>query len=403
MNAGEVASVTFETKFSTGGDHKVEVRLADDRLSADNRRYYSLEIVQEAQVLLVDGKDKNDPLLNETGYLQFVLSPKDPENPDKQNVITTEPVPQQRFAEKNLLNDQAIVLSNVTRVPRQLVSRLEKQVRAGMGLVIFLGDQVDVDDYNNAFGDAGVKLLPAKIKSSRGAKRRKSAIQQLPPIGDLLDRKSFRTRSCRDFKNPEYAKLLNEVKVYRAFDLEVPANDDSVRVVAYLANGKPAIVERKVGSGLVVFLYVFPATTAWSNLPTKFAFPILMQRCLSNMLTLGNRFAQESARLFADQRRDSAGRSDGNGKSHAAAARHAPRHAPGTDARRPCALYLRRDRPRRLLRRGSRPRSQSDDDVCLERKHRSRVQSPGRASRPNRSNRIILISISASSPNPKTS
>jgi hypothetical protein len=89
-----------------------------------------------------------------------------------------------------------------------------------------------------------------------------------------------------DFNNPEYTKLLNEVKVFRAFDLEVP-NDDSVRVVAWLANGKPAIVEKKVGSGLV-FLYVFPATTAWTNLPTKFAFPILMQRA-ANMLTLGNR------------------------------------------------------------------------------------------------------------------
>ena len=287
LPAGEVSSVHFETKFQSGGDHKIEVRLADDRLMADNRRYCSIEVVQEAQILLVDGKDQRaeDPLSNETGYLKYVLSPKDPENPDKQNVITTESVPHYRLSEKNLLNYQAMVLSNVARLPKPAVQRIEKQVRAGMGLIIFLGDQIDAEDYNTNFGDAGLKLLPGQIKATWG---------EAPAVGDakLPPSVPFSTEKLShpvmtEFNNPDFgAQFLNDVKVYKGYDVEV-AKDDAVRVVAYLANGKPAIIEKKVGQGFV-FLFAFPATTAWTNLPTQPAFAIIMLRT-SNMLTLGNR------------------------------------------------------------------------------------------------------------------
>ena len=289
LDAGAAASVKFETKFQSGGDHKVEVRLGDDRLLADNRRYCTIEVVQDAQVLLVDGKDQraDDPLSNETGYLKYALSPKDPENPEKQSVIVTESVPHYRFSEKNLLNYQAIVFSNVARIPKASAQRLEKQVRAGMGLIIFLGDQVEAEDYNANFGDAGVKLLPATIKPPWGEAPQVGEKKLPPSFPFSTDKLSHPVMT--DFKNPDYGpQLLNAVQVFRAYDLDVPANDDSVRVVAWLANGKPLIVEKKVGQG-IVFLFAIPATTAWSNLPTQGAtFLEIMQRTVS-MLTLGNR------------------------------------------------------------------------------------------------------------------
>jgi hypothetical protein len=69
VDAGTVGSVSFETRFKSGGDHKVEVRLQGDRLSADDRRYCTIEVVEESHMLLVDGRDqKTDDLLSsETG------------------------------------------------------------------------------------------------------------------------------------------------------------------------------------------------------------------------------------------------------------------------------------------------------------------------------------------------
>jgi hypothetical protein len=286
VNAHETVSVSFETKFTTGGDHKVEVRLADDRLMGDNRRFATIEVVEDSRILLVDGKEQraDDPLSNETGYLRFALSPRDPENPDKQNAMVTETVAQTRMSDRNLLNYQAVVLSNVSRLPQNSISLLERQIRAGMGLMVFLGDQSEPQVFNGMLGEGGAKLLPAKIGNPWG-----EAIgtnEQTPQAFSFAtDKLSHPIMS--DFSAlQEGPDLLSAVKIYRGYDLE-PIQDDSVRVIAYLSNGKPAIVERKIGSGYVI-VFAFPATTAWANLPTQPAFTILMFRTI-NMLTLGNR------------------------------------------------------------------------------------------------------------------
>ncbi|MCY3020288.1 MAG: BatA domain-containing protein [Planctomycetota bacterium] len=286
---GEVVSATFEAKFATGGDHKVEVRLADDSLMGDNRRYCTIEVVDESRILLVDGHAQraDDPLANETGYLRFALSPRDPENPERQTAVVTETVSQGRFADRNLLNYQAVVLANVSRLPQTAVTTLERQVRSGLGLLIFLGDQVEPSVLNGMLGEAGAKLLPAKIGSTWG-EAVELGTEKMPPaysFATAMEKLSHPIMS--EFNNADYgAEFLSAVKIYKAFELEKLA-DDSTRPVAWLTNGKPAIVEKKVGSG-VVLLFAFPATTAWGNLPTQQAFPILMLRAAS-LLTLGNR------------------------------------------------------------------------------------------------------------------
>ncbi|MGD0092358.1 MAG: SUMF1/EgtB/PvdO family nonheme iron enzyme [Planctomycetota bacterium] len=62
---------------------------------------------------------------------------------------------------------------------------------------------------------------------------------------------------------------------------------DAARFCNWLSNGKPAVLEKKVGAGEVL-LFSFPATTAWGNMPTQPSFTILMLRA-ANLLTLGNR------------------------------------------------------------------------------------------------------------------
>lgn len=284
--AHETVSVSFDSKFASGGDHKVEVRLADDRLMGDNRRYCTIEVVEDARILLVDGREQraDDPLSNETGYLRFAVAPRDPENPDKQGAITAETVAQSRMGDRNLLNYQTLVLSNVSRMPQNSISLLERQIRAGMGLMVFLGDQTDPLALNGMLGEGGAKLLPAKIGQPWGEAL---SLEETAVKGFSFDTSKLSHPIMSDFSALEEGPdLLSKVQVYRAYDLE-PVQDDSVRVVAYLANGKPAIVERKVGSGYVL-LFAFPATTAWANLPTQPAFAILMFRAI-NMLTLGNR------------------------------------------------------------------------------------------------------------------
>jgi hypothetical protein len=192
-------------------------------------------------------------------------------------------VPHYKLADKNLLNYQALALCNVTRVNQQTLSIINRLVHTGMGLMIFLGDQVDVQAYESLMGEAGAKLLPAKIGAPWG--EAPTLDQKLPPsVSFATDKLSHPVMA--DFRVADCVDLLDKVQVYRGYELE-PLKDDNVRVVAYLANGKPAIVERKVGSGFV-FLFAFPVTTKWSNLPNQYAFTIIMMRT-ANQLTLGNR------------------------------------------------------------------------------------------------------------------
>ena len=286
---GEKVSATFETRFTTGGDHKVEVRLADDALIGDNRRFCVIEVVDEARILLVDGHPQrvDDPLSNETGYLRFALSPRDPENPEKQGPIVSETVAQARFADRNLLNYQAVVLANVSRLPQSAIALLERQVKSGLGLLVFLGDQVEPQIYNSMFGDGGAKLLPAKIGATWGEALALGEEKTPTAFSFATGSEKLSHPIMNDFNNPDYgAEFLSAIKTYKAFDLE-PLVEDSVRVVAWFTNGKPAVVEKKVGSG-VILLCSFPATTAWGNLPTQPAFTVLMIRA-ANLLTLGNR------------------------------------------------------------------------------------------------------------------
>ncbi|MCZ7648034.1 MAG: BatA domain-containing protein [Planctomycetota bacterium] len=288
--SGEVTSVTFETLFQTGGDHKVEVRLADDRLAADNRRFCTVEVVDETHFLLVDGRDMrdNDPRTSETGYLQFALAPKDPEDPEAKTVVVCERVPHYRLGEKNLANYQALVLCNVDKLNPAAVQVIQRQVFSGMGLLIFLGDQTDPTYYNQTFGEAAAKLLPAEIGETWGTVPEIGA--DLPPSRSLAndaDRVSHPIMAA--FADALIKPMLAQIKVYKAFELK-PAQSEDVQAVAFLDDGRPLAVERKVGTGGVL-LFGVPATTMWSNLPTQPVFPITMFRA-AQRLTQGNRPAK---------------------------------------------------------------------------------------------------------------
>ncbi|GMV81020.1 MAG: hypothetical protein AMXMBFR7_22040 [Planctomycetota bacterium] len=287
IEPGEVATVTFETKFQTGGDHKVEIRLGDDRLSPDNRRFCTIEVVEETNVLLVDGRDmkNDDPRSSETGYLQYALAPRDPEQPESKTVVVCERVPHYRLSEKNLANYQALVLCNVEKLNAAQVQVIQRQVFSGMGLLIFLGDQTDPAYYMQTFGESAAKLLPAEIGETWGTAPELG--QELPPSKSLAsDATQVSHPMMATFNEPEVKPLLGLVKIFKAFELKPIAGDD-VQTVAFLEDGRPAILERKVGTGTVL-LASFPPTTAWSNLPTQPVFPVIFFRA-SQRMTLGNR------------------------------------------------------------------------------------------------------------------
>ena len=63
----------------------------------------------------------------------------------------------------NLDQYHAVVLANVYRLAEQTIESLSRFVRAGGGLMIFTGDQVDPEQFNASFVRDGHGLSPASL------------------------------------------------------------------------------------------------------------------------------------------------------------------------------------------------------------------------------------------------
>ena len=108
-------------------------------------------------LVLVDGEPSSDPLMGEVDFLGVALlagqEDADAWRVDVRNDVDWGAAP---IGQPDLL-----VLANVASLSATRVKELEQLVRRGMGLMIFLGDQVDTDNYNRLLFRNGDGLLPA--------------------------------------------------------------------------------------------------------------------------------------------------------------------------------------------------------------------------------------------------
>src|SRR5690606_14917514 len=76
LSAGREAAVEFQHQFAKPGSQIVEVRLADDPLPADNRRWNIVHCRDELPVLLVNGKISGERKDQATYFAHLALAPQ---------------------------------------------------------------------------------------------------------------------------------------------------------------------------------------------------------------------------------------------------------------------------------------------------------------------------------------
>jgi hypothetical protein len=122
---------------------------------------------------------------------------------------------------------------------------------------------VNADLYNRDLYDSRPSLLPARLGAIGS---HKSSLDAATLDHPALER--FRGAQDVDVNTAEFA---------RYFALKPAGDDRSVRVMAKLTNGSPALVEKQFGLGRVI-LAASSATTEWGSLPIKPAFlPLVHQ------------------------------------------------------------------------------------------------------------------------------
>jgi hypothetical protein len=258
-----VASVECSTVYSDPRPSgTVEFRLDADDLEADDARYLSFPVDASVKVLLVDGDYERDSELSETGRLAQLLNPyPDPEAGGTIFRLRTIEDRVFNLRSENLADYDLIVLANVARLDEGVAKDLDDAVRAGRGLLIFLGESVDARAWNERLHRAdGSGLLPARLGDVKGALER--GVEGFKPQVKNYDHPVLAL-----FADPELQPSLAQ-PVHRYFETEITPKDTATSVTIHLsddpADPDALVLEKPAGRGRVV-LWTTTADDAWSD------------------------------------------------------------------------------------------------------------------------------------------
>ncbi len=233
----------------------VELDTADD-LAVDNRFHFVLENQSTSRILAINGEPAKDVTRDELFFLERAI------NLPKLARFSLDQIGAAQLQQHDLNRYRAIILANIKDVSRQDVERLAYFVRAGGGLIIALGDQVNASIYNRLFQE----LTPASL-TNRGF--------------SAVDRDNGLILAEIDYQHPIFRLFADAgqsdpsiAEFYQYYHSE-PISPEAV--IASFDDGSPALLERRVGAGTVV-LFTSTLDTEWNNLPVKALYlPLIYQ------------------------------------------------------------------------------------------------------------------------------
>ena len=292
LGAGETTSVRFNFTFSGDEEEgdprrwlaprqvKVELQTArqgeDDRLPADSLAYFPARLVRGIPALIVDGDPSAEFGRAESFYLRRALAPLGP----VPSGVAAEVVTESELESLTLDKYQVIFLTNVYRLgdkTAENLAKLEKWVAAGGGLVIFPGDQIDEQFYNEMYFRDGAGLSPLRLENIRGDETEKTWVNLRI---ENANHEVFKTFAGQN--NP----LLDAVKTFRWWGATAKKEQlgKTVSILARFSDVEesPAIAEHKFGQGRVL-AFTIPADADWHNWTSDPSFLLATQELVRYM------------------------------------------------------------------------------------------------------------------------
>ncbi|MBN1591159.1 MAG: hypothetical protein JW888_16725, partial [Pirellulales bacterium] len=274
LAAGKSRLVRFSHRFDSPGSHTVETRVEKDRLAVDNHRWLVLPVRSALRALCVDGQPGGGDFRGASAYLAVALAPPGPES--LAAWVRPKIVPESALLELDLSQYDCIFLCNVAQLTSSEARVLGRYVRAGGGLVFFLGDRVLDDRYNRELVDRE-PLLPARLQGTV-----ENANSDLDPL-------DYAHPIVEPFRGQEKAGLITTpIEKYVKLAL---APDTTARVALAARSGDPLIVEQPLGQGRVV-LVATSADTSWTAMPLWPSYVPIVQEILA--YATGGRIAQRN-------------------------------------------------------------------------------------------------------------
>lgn len=219
----------FKFNLEESGFSSAFVELEDDDLLHDNRRDFSFFVPEQLNVGLVGLRPED------TFNIQLVL-----QTISSNSFYNLKNIPVTNMQQINPDSLDVLFLSNVPNFNSSLVAKLRQFVENGGGLILALGESVDLRSYNTELGDA--LQLPTFIDR----------------IGTLDGESSQFTLGTTDLQHPLFSGVFQTPESEFAkptfnFAIKVQETTDMIPIISY-SNGDPFLFEQRLGQGSILVL-----------------------------------------------------------------------------------------------------------------------------------------------------
>ena len=259
--------VSHDLAFDAEGRHQVEVRLDDDALREDNRRFVAVDVTERRAVLIVDDEGQQE----DAGFVAAALS-ADP----ALTGLSSDVRPSQVLSSVDLKNYDCIYLLNVSDLPADVTLLLAEYVRSGGGIVWFPGDQANNRWYSETLRDPSLNLFPVplgvvqKIDTETGSA---GAPDVSPFVNPVFEQHPvFAVYNMPDSPFSETVQIARWLQVTDDWKRDDIERNDGVHTLARLKTGQPIVFEHTVGKGRIL-TFLTGAGRRWSNWPIAPAAP----------------------------------------------------------------------------------------------------------------------------------
>ena len=255
--AGGKVAARFRHVFDKGGDNPCVVSLdTPDLYADDNRLHFNARVIPKIRILLVSTTGPGRANTSEF-FLRTALSP------GKRSPFEVKSLPVGKATAASVQSATVAILADVN-VPASLASELKRLLERGGGVLMLPGSSVKPD----AFAAALAELAPCKLAKVVARKR---------PDGSPLET----GLSSIDYTHPAFEVFLaphhGDFGTIRFKRYREASGAQLSRVLAKYDDGRPAILERKVGNGTCV-IWLSAVDLRWSNLPFRAIYlPMLHQ------------------------------------------------------------------------------------------------------------------------------
>jgi hypothetical protein len=258
------ATVSFQFGPERPGAFFGRIELKKRNLEGNSIGHFTIQAEDRLKVLVVDGDARTSLVQSESFFLTRALNPS--AGSEASLFLPTVVIPE-GLTSVNLDPYQVVIFCNVASIPDGLLARVRDFVMRGGGILFFVGDRVQAEDYNRKLFQTRPAILPALIKEKKMAPA---------SPGETIDKLDAGHPALHGLKDRLLQDSLRTTRVQGYLSTEPNGSP----VLLGLSNGDPILVERKIGAGRVLF-FATAADRDWSDLPLKTAYLPLVHSLVS--------------------------------------------------------------------------------------------------------------------------